>query len=92
MPRADQRRDLLAYLSSLAGVEEGALTMSSAPVTQADIDQVMKPTRGDWPSYNGGFDGNRFSPLDQITTANVKNLQPQFAFAPGVPVWRARQW
>ena len=80
---ADQRRDLLAYLSSLAGAEEGALTTSSAPVTQADIDQVMKPTRGDWPSYNGGFDGNRFSPLDQITTTNVKNLQPQFAFAPG---------
>jgi PQQ-dependent dehydrogenase (methanol/ethanol family) len=80
---ADQRRDLLAYLSSLAGVEEGPLTTSSAPVSQADIDRIMKPNRGDWPGYNGGFDGNRFSPLDQITTANVKNLQPQFVFAPG---------
>lgn len=80
---ADQRRDLLAYLSSLAGVEEGALTTPSAPVTQADIDQVMKPRQGDWPSYNGGVDGNRWSGLAQITTANVKNLQPQFVFAPG---------
>jgi PQQ-dependent dehydrogenase (methanol/ethanol family) len=80
---AGQRRDLLAYLSSLAGVEEGPLATPSAPVTQADIDQIMKPKRGDWPGYNGGFDGNRFSRLDQITTANVKNLQPQFAFAPG---------
>jgi PQQ-dependent dehydrogenase (methanol/ethanol family) len=80
---ADQRRDLLAYLSSLAGVEEGPLATQSAPVTQADIDQVMKPKRGDWPSYNGGLDGNRWSGLDQITTANVKNLAPQFVFAPG---------
>jgi PQQ-dependent dehydrogenase (methanol/ethanol family) len=79
----DQRRDLLAYLSSLAGVEEGPLATASAPVTQADIDQIMKPKRGDWPGYNGGLDGNRFSPLDQINTANVKQLQPQFLFAPG---------
>jgi alcohol dehydrogenase (cytochrome c) len=43
----------------------------------------MKPRRGDWPGYNGGLDGNRFSRLDQITAANVKNLQPQFVFAPG---------
>jgi PQQ-dependent dehydrogenase (methanol/ethanol family) len=79
----DQRRDLLAYLSSLAGVEEGPLATPSAPVTQADIDQIMKPRRGDWPSYNGGFDGNRWSGLDQINTSNAKNLQPQFVFAPG---------
>ena len=57
--------------------------LTSAPVTQADIDQIMKPKRGDWPSYNGGLDGNRWSGLDQITTANVKSLQPQFVFAPG---------
>jgi PQQ-dependent dehydrogenase (methanol/ethanol family) len=80
---ADQRRDLLAYLSSLAGVEEGALTTPSAPVTQADIDQIMKPKRGEWTSYNGGMDGNRWSGLDQITTANVAQLKPQFLFAPG---------
>jgi len=80
---ADQRRDLLAYLSSLAGVEEGALTTPSAPVTQADIDQIMKPKRGEWTSYNGGMDGNRWSGLDQVTTANVAQLKPQFLFAPG---------
>jgi PQQ-dependent dehydrogenase (methanol/ethanol family) len=80
---ADQRRDLLAYMSSLAGVEEGALTTANAPVTQADIDIIMKPRHSDWTTYNGGLDGNRWSGLDQITTANVKQLQPQFLFAPG---------
>ena len=43
----------------------------------------MTPKRGEWVSYNGGLDGNRYSPLDQITTANVKQLQPQFLFSPG---------
>ncbi len=79
----DQRRDLLAYFSSLAGVEEGPLTTASTPATPADIDHIMKPKRGDWPGYNGGLDGNRFSPLDQVNTANVRQLQPQFLFAPG---------
>lgn len=80
---ADQRRDLLAYLSSLAGVEDGPIAGPPPPIAQADIDAVMKPKRGEWPSYNGGVDGNRFSALDQINTANVKQLQPQFIFAPG---------
>ena len=78
-----QRRDLIAYLSSLAGVEEGPLPGPATAIAQADMDQVMKPRAGEWASYNGGVDGNRFSPLDQITTANVNRLQPQFVFAPG---------
>ena len=78
-----QRRDLLAYLSSLAGVEEGPARGPQLPVSQADIDQIMKPQSGDWPSYNGTLDANRYSLLRQINTANVKGLQPQFIFAPG---------
>lgn len=31
--------------------------------------------QADWPAYNGSFDGRRFSPLDQINTSNVANLQ-----------------
>ncbi|HEY4078863.1 MAG TPA: PQQ-binding-like beta-propeller repeat protein [Rhizomicrobium sp.] len=80
---AEQRRDLLAYLSGLAGVEEGPLSGAAPPPAQSQIDQIMKPAHGDWPSYNGGVDGNRFSALDQINTGNVAQLQPQFIFAPG---------
>jgi PQQ-dependent dehydrogenase (methanol/ethanol family) len=80
---ADQRRDLLAYLSSLAGVDEGPIAGPQPTIARADIDAVMTPKRGEWPSYNGGVDGNRFSSLDQINTGNVKQLQPQFIFAPG---------
>jgi PQQ-dependent dehydrogenase (methanol/ethanol family) len=80
---SEQRRDLLAYLTSLAGVEEGPAVGLPSPVRRADIEQIMKPQTGDWPSYNGRLDGNRYSPLDQINTANVKGLQPQFMFVPG---------
>ena len=34
----------------------------------------------DWPSYNGHVNGNRFSTLAQITTANVSRLTPKWTF------------
>ena len=79
----NQSRDLLAYLSSLGGIEAGPVNAAVSPVSQADIDKVMKPGKGEWPTYNGVLNGNRYSPLDQINTANVHQLQPQFLFALG---------
>lgn len=38
---------------------------------------------GNWPVYNGSFDGHRFSPLTQITTANVKDLDVAWIHQPG---------
>jgi alcohol dehydrogenase (cytochrome c) len=38
----------------------------------------------DWPMYNRGYDGTRFSPLAQITTANVATLVPACTFPLGV--------
>ena len=79
---ADQRRDLMAYLSSLGGIAPGPIE-NAAPVAQADIDRIMHPRPGEWVSYNGSFSANRYSPLSQINASNVKRLQPQFLFAPG---------
>jgi PQQ-dependent dehydrogenase (methanol/ethanol family) len=80
---ADERRDLLAYLGTLGGIEPGPLTHAVAPVSRADIDAVMNPKPGDWVTYNGKRDGGHYSPLAQITVDNVKQLQPQWAFVPG---------
>jgi quinoprotein glucose dehydrogenase len=33
-----------------------------------------------WPTWSGGNDGNRYSPLKQITKANVKNLKLAWEF------------
>jgi alcohol dehydrogenase (cytochrome c) len=38
----------------------------------------------DWPMYNRSYDGTRFSPLAQITTANVGTLIPACTFPLGV--------
>jgi PQQ-dependent dehydrogenase (methanol/ethanol family) len=80
---AGERRDLLAYMGTLGGIEPGPLTHAVAPVSRADIDAVMNPKPGDWVTYNGKRDGGHYSPLAQITVDNVKQLQPQWAFVPG---------
>jgi alcohol dehydrogenase (cytochrome c) len=35
----------------------------------------------DWPAYDGGFSGNRYSTLRQIDKANVSRLVPRWIFA-----------
>src|SRR5207344_3280175 len=34
----------------------------------------------DWPTYNGHVNGNRYSPLSQITPANAARLTPKWIF------------
>jgi len=38
------------------------------------------PSAGDWASYGHDSGGGRFSPLTQITTANVSQLQPAWTY------------
>jgi len=80
---ANQRRDLLAYLGTLGGIDPGPLQHDVPPVTPAEINAVMHPRPGDWATYNGRRDGNHYNPLAQINVQNVKQLQPQWAFVPG---------
>src|SRR3954463_1040265 len=48
-----------------------------AAVTAADVN--------DWPSHDHDAGGQRFSPLKQITPANVARLQKAWAFDTGAP-------
>lgn len=82
---ADQRRDLLAYLSTLAGVSVGALKDALPAPSKPDIDAVEHPSSGNWPSYNGNLDGNRDSPLEQINSSNVSKLQLQWMYPINFP-------
>ena len=48
-------------------------------------ERPIEPKR-DWPSYDGGENGNRYSSLEQINTTNVKRLVPAWIFpVPGAP-------
>jgi PQQ-dependent dehydrogenase (methanol/ethanol family) len=72
----EQYRDLVAFLSSLNGVSLGPNTAAHEEISQKGIDQVLHPKAGDWPSYAGTVDGNRYSALNRISAQNVSTLQP----------------
>ena len=70
-----EQHDLLAFLNSLKSIEVGALKEPQKPVSRAEMDAITQPKPGEWPTYNGKLDGNRYSPLAQITLKNVSKLQ-----------------
>src|SRR5881394_4542568 len=68
----------LAILPLLAQApQRGAATpqRGAAPAGRA-----AEPRPGDWPMYNRDLAGTRFSPLTQITTANVATLKKAWAY------------
>jgi PQQ-dependent dehydrogenase (methanol/ethanol family) len=64
---------------------EQAPTTSSAPGTLAAIHLVADLPNGEWRSAAGDPGNLRYSPLDQITTTNVKQLRPTTTFSTGIP-------
>jgi PQQ-dependent dehydrogenase (methanol/ethanol family) len=77
----DELRDVVAFLSGLKGVGVGPLTEPQSPPTHAEIEEIVHPKRGDWPTYNGTLDGNRFSHLDQVNLNNIAKLQLQWTYS-----------
>lgn len=58
-----------------------AILKSYVPVT---TNRLVKPGDGDWLMVRRTYDGWGYSPLDQITPANVARLEPAWVFATGV--------
>ena len=52
-----------------------------SPVTPARLEN---PEPGNWMLYRRTYDGQGYSPLEQINTSNVKNLTPVWTFSTGV--------
>lgn len=52
------------------------------PVT---AERLLHPEDGNWLSIRRTYDGWGYSPLDQITVDNVKNLRPVWIFSTGEP-------
>lgn len=74
---AEEQRDLLAYLTSLRGAPLSEAADLPATSTAA-FDEILKPRTGDWPTYHGRLDGNRYSRHAQINTDNVRGLSLQW--------------
>lgn len=51
-------------------------SLAAPPIGQVDVDGPAKMAPAStWASYNGGYDGQRFSDLTEISTENAANLQ-----------------
>src|SRR5690606_20952062 len=55
----------------------GAAALVPAAQAQSDGNE---PAAGDWPRYARDLGGTRYSPLDQINTSNVENLDVAWSF------------
>ena len=73
---AEQRRDLIAFLSTLGGVTVGPNLTAHESVNPEAASAVLHPRPGDWPTYAGNVNGNRYSPLTSINVRNVSALRP----------------
>jgi alcohol dehydrogenase (cytochrome c) len=58
-----------------------AVLQAYAPVT---AERLLRPDAGDWLMVRRTYDGWGYSPLDQISPANVARLRPVWTFATGV--------
>jgi PQQ-dependent dehydrogenase (methanol/ethanol family) len=68
-------------------VKPGALvTYPRANGGAIDFERILRPKPGDWLTYNGNLNANRYSDLSQINTANANKLALKWIFT--VPLWK----
>ncbi len=76
--------NLVAFLSRLDGTASSALRRREASEAElpgaVSFDNILHPSEGDWPTYNGRVHGNRYSQLDEIKTWNVGKLRAAWMF------------
>lgn len=86
-------RKTVMNLAVLAAM--GAAALLGAPLAQAQVTDKMiendATTTGDVLTYGLGTDGQRYSPLKKITTANINRLVPAWAFSYGGEKQRGQQ-
>src|SRR6187455_2973444 len=57
-----------------------ALLLGAAALSGAQAQSSDTPAPGDWPRYARDLEGTRYSPLDQINTGNVENLEQAWSY------------
>src|SRR5689334_20840219 len=71
------RLTAVALAEAVSRAAIATLVLSVALIGQSqglDPELLTKPPTDAWPTYNGDYSGRRFSTLNQINAANVKNL------------------
>lgn len=78
---ARRARHLLLSTACLAAVAGPAFAADYAPVTD---ERLAKPEAENWLQWRGNYEGWGYSPLDQVTAENVKELVPVWSLSTGV--------
>src|ERR1051326_333248 len=60
------------------------ILLKGSLTAQVTYDRILHADREpqNWLTYSGSYNGNRYSPLNQITRTNVKNLQLKWVYHP----------
>src|SRR5262249_14489796 len=74
---ATELRDVVAYLSGLRNDPNAKNVLASGELGAGiPFTDLVRPKPGTWPTYDGTYSGNRFSPLNLINATNVERLAP----------------
>ncbi len=76
-----QTMTAVGVLLTIVVVSNG-LGYNVTPMSERKVTGVAN-TQGDWPSYGNTLGGTRYSPLDEINTANVANLELAWSYRTG---------
>lgn len=76
---------LAALFSSAQAGSPDTVPVGDRPTTSAQASSLNTVSSGDrpttsWPTFNGDYSGERFSPLRQIDASNVSSLQLQWSY------------
>jgi len=81
---AEEARDLTAFLAHAPEWKpDPKLKSVSEPSAGTQWRDIVDPKPGEWPTYNGTLNGNRYTQLSQITAANVSKLAPKWIYSIG---------
>ena len=72
--------DLTSLVRYLRGLNPESIAGPVIPAEPSRKIALGPPQAGDWLTYNGNDSGNRYSPLKQITIANVSSLKLKWVF------------
>ena len=75
---------LASLLVSRLGFAPVSVSAQQQPYTPVTAQRLLQPEPENWLMYRGTYDSWGYSPLDQITPANVDKLVPVWTFSTGV--------
>ena len=75
---------LTSFLVSLFGFVPALVSAQQQDYTPVTAQRLLHPEPENWLMYRGTYDSWGYSPLDQITPANVGKLVPVWTFSTGV--------